>query len=185
MIPQPRAMTSLAARVTMIEAVVSRIAIARGPKVSAMLREARVRVQAGEAPTPILRDITTLEAAARGTGVIAAMAKAQLRMIRGIAPEPPQTVPAWRQDGRDGVGRHDEASGLPTRSTGPIPTLAGPSVSGALVDRIDQLLAAHAHPGPCRRCGSRPCQKRGFGRCQKRGFDHCWARRFLQEGLCL
>ena len=76
-----------AARLTVVEAVIAKLAARRGDRVSDLMRAARARLLAGEPPPPpALHDVAELEREARGSGLRAAMAKAQLRVAPKLRP---------------------------------------------------------------------------------------------------
>jgi len=134
---------NLAARVTVIEQVVTRLVASRGERVSTALKLARQRSQQGEV-APTLHDVDALERQARGTGVTAAMAKANLRMIRGFPSGALHTATVATKDALGYEEGGNPAVPVVTAPTGSTVPSTATSVSGALVDHIDQLLARHA-----------------------------------------
>ena len=96
-------MTSTTARLTVLEAVVNRLADRRAAKISDMLRQVRQRVQAGETPThPGLHDLSELEREATRGGIAGRMARARLRLLQDPAPDALPVPGVERQDARGG-----------------------------------------------------------------------------------
>jgi hypothetical protein len=131
-------MTTPAVRLTQLEAAVDRLVASRGPRVSDLLKQGRVRLQQGEV-APALYDIAVLEQDAKLPGLRGAMARARLRMLRGFDREALQTGTVERKDVDLGGVGCSSAPDEPRRSTAPIPPATATSET---VRRIDQLLAA-------------------------------------------
>ena len=138
-------MTTTTVRLTLIEHAVAKLVASRGVRVSALLRQARARVQAGETVPPVLHDIAALERQAAQGGLFGAMARSRLRLLEGPVPDALHTPGAVTKDAAVEGGVGNLPSSVSERSTAPIPAAAGGSVSATkatLVTRIDALLAA-------------------------------------------
>jgi hypothetical protein len=133
-------MTSLAAKVTTLEAVVARLVASRGPKVSDGLKRARARSMAGEV-APVLHDVAELERQATLQGVVGRLARARLRLLAQRDPALEGLLPA--KDACGEVGSTGTPASVATRSTGPQAAATAASVSDALVTKIDALVGRY------------------------------------------
>jgi hypothetical protein len=101
--------STTATRLSTLEAAIDRLAAAKRPRVSALLREARQRTIARMPALVAVLDVAEFERQAVGRGLSADLARARLRVLRHPMPDALTPSPGARQDEPDMAGEPSTA----------------------------------------------------------------------------